>query len=265
MTCLLPFVCLFSYTYAWQTSKDSVVNNFLGGLLEDPEVNFGVIIDELFTPTDSWVPGDAIKKEVKVKNEKEAPAIVRVSLYEYLLLFKTNPTNANVLTSENPVLPEVSKTDPTTWAPAAAAGGTYSTNGKHYVTRAAQVSDIDNRQGMVDYANLATSRNTTLVGQLALQFPDASIATTVQAGATSDYWLYEDGYFYFSRVLLGGETTIPMFKGLKTADTLGNKYKHGLYRMSVLMDAHEPSQDLVTDWKLSTSSKAYALLSPYLN
>lgn len=245
-------------TFAWFTSTDSVVNAFSG-------THLVAEIDEVFQPNKEWKPGENTQKEVKIKNTGDVDAFIRVSLYEFLLSFQIDVTdqtgNANLKTVDTAVTPTVDDTKVETWDPAAKAGGTYESSGKLYVAKQAWVSDPARRTGMYQYS--ASARTTAPYKYITLNFPN--IIREAVTTEKTDYWLYEDGYFYYSRPLKPGESTEDLLKSVSLSSVIPNQYKGSLYKLKVYMDAHDVTDTAMTSWSLSNSDQAYQLLSKHLD
>ncbi|GGD02997.1 BsaA family SipW-dependent biofilm matrix protein [Enterococcus wangshanyuanii] len=247
------FVILGS-TYAWFISVDSKENRFEGTRLLAE-------ITEVFTPQSNWQPGEETSKIVSVTNTGETPALVRISLYEFLLTFQVDMTdrvgNGNLKESNTIVDPRVDVNDTDTWKLASNDGGTYTKDGKHYLASAAIVSDPKNGTDMYEYNS--STRPDTPLKFLSMNFSSAFKETAPSDGMRK-YWLYENGYFYYSEVLQPGEESEPLINSVTLSSLLPNKYKSSLYKLKVFMDAHDTTSVLFSSWGVENNSDVYKML-----
>lgn len=252
-TLLFSSLLIINSTYSWFTSEDKVVNHFEGQHLKAEIV-------EDFTPEFEWQPATTVKKVVRVQNTGEVPAFVRISLYEYFLSFKVDVTdqtgNGNLLTVAAPVSPEVDATDVTTWQSAANGGGTYKQQSNYFVANEAIVPDKSTGLDMYHYQD--TSREATALKWLTLNFP-ANVYTVKPVVYETDYWLYQDGHFYYSELLEPGELSSPVLSSISLSASTPNKYKGALYRVVPVMDAHDATLPLLEAWKVGTSGQLYEM------
>ena len=257
VTLAISFVGLIGGTFAWFTSADSITNTFSGSHLVAE-------IDETFNSNNSWKPGENTQKEVRVKNTGDVNAFVRVSLYEFLLSFQVDTTdqtgNANLKTVDKEKTPTVDDSKTNTWEPAAQGGGTYQTSGKYYVASKAWVSNPDKREGMYQYPG--TDRTTAPFKYITLNFASTIQQTVPSSGG--DYWLYENGYFYYSRPLKPGESTSNLLNSISLVTTIPNQFKGSLYKLKVYMDAHDETDTIYSAWSLPKDGQAYKLLASQL-
>lgn len=256
---LLAIFSIFSFvgTFAWFTSEDTVTNKFEGGKLIAE-------IDEVFVPNNKWEPGEKTTKEVKIANTGQIPAFVRVSLYEFILNFKVDIVdqtgNGNLATASEAKKPEVDRDNTDTWKLAADADGTLKNNDTYYIADNAWVSHPDLRLGMYEYKK---ERKTAPQKFISLDFPD-NIKVSVDQNATNDYWLYSNGYFYYSRPLKPGEKSSDVLSSLTLSDAIPNKYKGSLYKLKVYMDAHDVTKPVISAWQLKQGDPAYQLINAQL-
>lgn len=254
LTCLLfSSLLIINSTYSWFTSEDKVANHFEG-------LHLKAEITEEFSPEFEWQPASDVKKIVRVQNTGQVPAFVRVSLYEYFLSFKVDVTdqtgNGNLLTVSAPIAPEVDEKNIETWKPAADAGGTYSYESNHFV--AAQAIIPNKTTGLDMYHYQDTQRESSPLKWLTLNFP-SNVYTVKPAASETNYWLYKDGYFYYSELLQPGEVSEPVLNSLTLSASTPNKYKGALYRLVPVMDAHDATLPLLDSWEVGTSGDLYEM------
>lgn len=256
---LLTFFSIFSFigTFAWFTSADTVENKFKSGKLIAE-------IDEVFIPNNKWEPGEKTEKEVRVANTGDIPAFVRVSLYEFILNFEVDledqTGNANLKTVDQAHTPEVDVNNTDTWKPAADGKGTFQQNNQYYVANQAWVSDPKNKKDMYlfDQSRVDVPKKYIMLGF------SSKVRYNVELNPTSDYWLYSNGYFYYSRPLKPGEKSDELLKNLTLSDSIPNKYKGSLYKLKIYMDAHDVTSPVTSAWQLQANDEAYKLLKNQL-
>lgn len=242
---------LLGSTYAWFTSADSITNSFQGTQL-------AAEIDEVFEPPKAWEPNQQVTKDVRVKNTGKAPALVRVSLYEFFLSFQVDVAGGtgNLKTVPNPVQPAVDEQDTSTWQ-AATAGGTFTRESKHYPAKTAIIPDPLTGSGKYMYGS--STRPNTALASITLNFSTAFRPTPPATGSTK-YWLYEDGYFYYSEVLQPGEASEPLLNSLRLAAAVPNQYKGALYKLKIYMDAHDTTATVSNEWQVTPGGAVAKML-----
>lgn len=256
---LLALFSLFSFigTFAWFTSADNVSNKFDGGKLIAE-------IDETFIPNEKWEPGEETEKQVRIANTGDIPTFVRVSLYEFILNFEVDledqTGNANLKTVDQAKRPEVDVDNTDTWKPAADGKGTFKHNNQYYVANQAWVSDPKNKKDMYLFDQLRVDPPKKYI---TLGF-STKIRFNVDPNPTSDYWLYSNGYFYYSRPLKPGEKSDDLLKNMTLSDSIPNKYKGSLYKLKIYMDAHDVTAPVTSAWELQPGEEAYKLLENQL-
>ena len=262
---LIIAVCAFLFsglmvlgsTYAWFVSEDEENNHFVGARLSAEIV-------EDFVPNFEWQSGMTVKKVVRVKNTGNMPAFVRISLYEYLLMFKIDVAdqtgNGNLALSPNAVQPIAEIEHPKNWANAAAGGGTYLYDGHYYIAKNAVISaNAADRYKFKDAA-----RNATDLKWFKVNFP-TNIYESLPASGTQNYWLYQDGYFYYSELLEPNDLTTPIVESVSLDQSAPNKFKGALYKLEPVMDAHDATQILLSNWEIAPSSPAANLYKDRLS
>ena len=253
---LLSFVLIVGSSYAWYTAKDEKLNRMEK---TDRTKKFSAILVEDFVPVDDWAPGTTRKKVVKVKNDGELPAIVRLSFHEYFLHFEVDVTdnhagnasgingNGNLRVYGQPTTAvEVDKLN--TWEK----GNTYSESASIYYKAAEKYK----------FNTYKYDDNTALLsGAFYLNFTPNKIfyeATKDEATSNDHYWFYEDHFFYYSEILQPGEETTDLLKSVSLSNDYPNEYKGALYKLVPRMDAHEVSNELFTTWNQNLKPGYYA-------
>ncbi|MGX7244471.1 BsaA family SipW-dependent biofilm matrix protein [Enterococcus quebecensis] len=250
---LFSGLMILGSTYAWFVSEDSESNHFVGSRLS------AQIVEE-FEPEVEWQPGETIKKVIQVKNVGNMPAFVRISLYEYLLTFKVDTVdqtgNGNLARSPKELLPAVDQKKTDTWQPAATDGGTYFYNGQFFIAQKAIVPDMDT--GIEMYKFKDSSRVKTDLRWFQIAFPD-NVYDLAPPSGTKEYWLYKDGFFYYSELLQPNEVSLPVVKSVVLNTSAPNKFKGSLYQLNPVMDAHDSTKALLSTWNIGSSGDLYDL------
>lgn len=256
ITILFGLVVLKS-TYAWFVSENTAVNKFNGTRLSTE------IVEE-FEPIVQWETGMNAKKVIQVKNTGEVPAFIRISLYEYLLWFEIDYTdqtgNGHLAIASERVAPEVIQQDPKTWQPVAAVGGTFFYQGEYFIAKQAIIPDT--QLGKDRYIWSEEARKKTDFRWFQLRF-STDVYKEAPIGK-KDYWLYQDGYFYYSECLQPGEVSSPVLKNVSLSKRTPNKYKGVLYQLTPIMDAHDTSKMLLDAWSIGTDGQIYELYKDLL-
>ena len=258
---LVGFVAIFSAafivgSFAWFTSSDYKMNKFSGTKLI-------VEINEEFYPNKEWKPGELTKKEVRVENTGEVDSFIRVSLYEFLLMFQIDTTdrtgNGNLKTVEKVTKPVVDSEDVNTWSKAAESGGTYTWYANNYVADQVVVPDWKNKKNYYQYDEKDRDERLKKIKLLL-----GNVVTSIPSSDTENYWLYENGYFYYSKPLKPKEKSDMLLKGVSLDPSAANKYKGSLYQMKVLMDAHDVTDHVLSSWSVKSTDQANKIFEKYL-
>ncbi|MGG5315226.1 hypothetical protein [Enterococcus sp. AZ072] len=256
---VLSLLLIIGSTYAWITSDDERVNRS-----EATRKQLSARIDEDFNQVFHWAPGTTQTKAVRVKNDGETPAIVRLSFKEFFVGFEVDTTdnhrqdvnllngNANLtlheLDEQNDTLIDIK--DTSTWA----VGNVYSVDGtKHYVANVS-LQDRDYLYGAARTEPLSAFQ---LNFQTAKVFDDPD--DTV---GEENYWFYHEGFFYYSEVLQSKDDpltpqrenlTVNLLESITLDAGYANQYKGALYKLVPEMDAHDITESILTDWGIADS------------
>lgn len=253
---ILLFTLLFSClmvlgsTYAWFTSEDTKKNEFVGGRLA------AEIVEE-FESNYQWQPEMTTVKKISVENTGEIPTFVRVSLYEYLLLFQVDTTdqtgNGNLVRNQIAKDPIVNEKKTETWGKAAEKGGTYEIENTFFLAKKAVIPTLDEL-----YMYQDNERDSSLFKWFQLEFCEP-LYTSIPPPGTKNYWLYQEGYFYYSELLKPKETSELLLKNVHLSQSTPNSYKGVLYQLNPIMDAHDATSLLFSAWEIPKGSQAYQL------
>lgn len=239
-------------TYAWNTSAKEKDNHFEGTRLSAKIV-------ETFVPNLQWQAGTTTQKVIQVTNNGEAAAFVRLSLYEYLLAFQVDVEdqtgNGNLVIVDQAKDPQATFANFKDWQTVAQSHGTYQSNDSYQVAETAIVPTVP--EGRFRYPE-TSERQVSALGNIQLVFDEAHFFTQIPE-SQQNYWLYEDGYFYYSEVLYPGETTTPLTKEWQLSSSLPNRYKGALYTVDVNLDAVDIFEDSLSYWQITSSSPVYTM------
>lgn len=241
-------------TYAWFTSEDRVENHFQGTRLSAEVVHH-------FSPNLEWAPGMNVYNRISIKNTGEVPALVRVSLYEFLLAFQIDTTTGNLARVSQPQNPVVEKHEPNTWQQAANQKGTYASNGTFYIAEKAIVPDLSNHADKLMYNDSAREQSALRWFQLGFS---TTLSEQYQGKNAAPYWLYYDGYFYYSVLLYPNELSEPLLTDITLSSSTPNAFKKVLYQLRPEMEAHDATKIIFQSWQIDTKSPVYALLEEQL-
>lgn len=262
---LLSLLLIVGSTYAWLTDSDQRVNR----AAENSRKLSAILIEE-FEHVYHWAPGTTKEKKVRVKNVGEMPAIVRVSFTEAFLGFDVDTTDnhrdnaalingngnlkAHDFDSQNETLVDVK--DLSTWE----IGHVYSVDSSKYY-----IANAKEPEQPYDY----NGTRADLLSAFRLNFQTAKVFDTpADTIGQTEYWYYEDGYFYYSEVLQATDDpatpqtdnlTTDLLESISLDAHYSNQYKGALYKLIPKMDAHDIGKTLIDDWSIDTSSHVYEM------
>ncbi|MGG5329422.1 BsaA family SipW-dependent biofilm matrix protein [Enterococcus sp. AZ163] len=252
---LLSLLLVVGSTYAWITSSDERINQ-----AEKNTRRLSAVIEEDFTEVFHWAPGTEQEKNIRVKNNGEFPAIVRVSLKEFFLGFETDVTdnhgigdgNGNLKIYGQSSTTPVDVKNTSTWV----IGNTYGRNATTYYK--ANLALLDQ-----SYAYKGT--RTKPLPAIVLNFQAGKVFDQIAPPSASekDYWYYEDGYFYYSETLPPNDVTENLLDSVSLDAAYANRYKGALYKLVPEMDAHDQSQSLFSDWGIPAGSPIRTMYTLY--
>lgn len=247
-------------TYAWNTAADVKTNKFNGTRLS-------VKIDEIFSPNYQWNPGMQTEKIIRVTNNGEAAAFVRLRLDEYLATFQVStddnhhgdPTitdgNGNLILKDTPSANPITFANFKNWTkPSVIENQTYETQyegPKYYLGK--EGFEMPN----FEYPDGSTARQDSDFNYLTIDFTDrvkdnVAAATDDAPNGKKNNWFYWKGYFYFTSVLYAGETSTPLTNGVTLSADLPNELKGALYVMDVNLDGVDILDgSLEAEWNLN--------------
>ncbi|MGG5316075.1 hypothetical protein [Enterococcus sp. AZ072] len=253
---LLSLLLVTGSTYAWITSNDERVNR-----TEANQRKLSAKIDGNLDMVRHFAPGTKEAKEIRVTNNGEVPAIVRLSLTESFVSFETDvkdnhsPGNGNgdLMSYGTPVLPVISLKDTSTWI----VGKTYEISAnKHY--KANHV--------LKDLPYVYQGTRPEPMPAIQLNFTSGKVfdSNTQPSGTDSAYWYYENGFFYYSEVLKAGESSTSLLTSVTLNPAYLNQYKGAFYKLVPEMDAHDITRELYSDWGISSTDFAYNMYQDQL-
>ncbi|MGG5317047.1 BsaA family SipW-dependent biofilm matrix protein [Enterococcus sp. AZ072] len=268
---VLSLLLVVGSTYAWITSADERVNR-----TDANQRKLSAVVEEDFTQVFHWSPGTSKKKEIRVTNNGEVPAIVRLSLHEFFVSFETNVADNH---RENPavekgngnlvvypatsVLPNntIKVKETTTWK----VNNYYSVYAnKYYKVNQAICNPVDDHS--LAYVYNDTGRTMPLKA-MELNFQTTKLFDQAKKpiAGDADYWYYEKGYFYYSEILQPNESTEDLLESVTLNPAYANQYKGALYKLVPLMDAHDITKSLISDWGITSTDFAYDMYQTKLH
>lgn len=245
---VLSLLLVVGSTYAWITSTDQRLNR-----TETSRRKLSARIDEDFSRVFKWAPGTTQKKSVRVRNDGEMPALVRLKLEESFVSFEVDTTdnhredanpdnningNANLKSYPTPSAVSINDKDTDTWVK----DNTYEINAdKHYKADFA----ITNQLYLPDRTREAP------LSAIVIDFNSGKIIDDInEITGKKDYWYYQEGYFYYSEILEPGEETEPLMASVSLDAKYTNQYKGALYKLVPEMEAHDITKLFLTDWEI---------------
>ncbi|MBP1044617.1 hypothetical protein I6N95_26760 [Vagococcus sp. BWB3-3] len=242
---LYALVVVIGSTYAWVTMADERINRVNSNAIE-----IKVEGDKSNTVVSG---GTVAEKNITVRNDSTSAGFVRVSLEEILLIFEMDTLdrtgNGNVKVYDTAVTPAIEKDVTSSWQ----VGKTYKKNSSTYF------KSKQKEQNSFLYGDV--SRDGTLFKFIELEFP--TVQTTLQA--SSDYWLYEDGYFYYSEILPPNKSASILIKSIKGTQDLPNIMKHTFYGIDVVAEGYSLTNSSLGLMGLLPTDLAYQLFENQLN
>lgn len=254
---LLSLLLIIGSTYAWVTAADERVNR--------ADVNhrrLSAIVEEDFSQVFHWAPGTTKEKNIRVRNTGEVPAIVRLSLKEFFVGFETDVTdnhasgngNGNLKVYGTPSSTTVDVKNTSTWV----VGNTYGVSANtHYKANLALLDQTYRYQG----------NRTAPLPAIVLNFEAGKVFDQNHRPNVDDsnYWYYEDGYFYYSEILKPNAVTPNLLDSVSLNGKYANQYKGALYKLIPEMDAHDLTELPPDDWNVTNGSRAYTMIQDLLD
>lgn len=248
---LFALVILVNATLAWSSYTEWVKNH----TQSDPE-SIAVRITEVFQQDSVLSYTTPVEKSVKVKNISNKKAIIRVKFNESFLPFIINMEDGEeagqvqtfLMTTED----EVNPNNISTWNVGNLydSGRTDSSSNKLYykatntiLKNVAYTGEANRSSGPAELRYFTWTFN-----------PDVSTTGTIPGNPTP-YWVYIDGYFYYSQVVEGGNTTaIDLLQEVALANvSIPNKHKNALYDIQIDAEGVTPNSASVASWTSNAS------------
>ncbi|MGY3777782.1 BsaA family SipW-dependent biofilm matrix protein [Isobaculum melis] len=249
-TLTFSIVLVVGSTYSWLVTEDNIENHFTAGYLS-------VRIQELFKDKKDWQPGLSVKKDIRVENTSNVPAIVRVSFDEHMLSFEIDTTdgvgkgNGNLLRQAGNPPVTIKEDDVATWKK----GETFS-----YGQLKLKSKEVEKGPYLLKDPARA---NTKLLKYMNLKFGVLKDWPIPPADINKAFWVYEDGYFYYSQFVEPGKATEILLADLELSADSPNALKATLYDLGINLEAVSATEGALDTWGLSqTTSKVYELINP---
>lgn len=244
---IFSILIVIGSTYSWITYSDEKINQ-----VKTNQKHLSASINETFKPNLAWNGGETTEKILKIKNNGQIPAIVRVSLFESIAKFVIDMDgstgNASIKTVSTSSGNDMTLDDIKTWKK----GSTYKvSNSKYYIAESVMLSDTKKIETATEYMG---ERN-DILKYLTIQFNDKKIYDKQTNKLEKNYWYFDNGYFYFSEILQPSEETEPLIQSVTIDGTLPNMYKGSFYQLIPAMDAHDSSKYLLEDWGIVSNKE----------
>lgn len=246
-------VLVVGSTYSWFTASDTEVNHFTSGYLS-------VRIQELFKEQKDWQPGLSVKKDVRVENTSNIPAIVRVSFNEHMLSFeidtKDRTGNGNLRKMPANTDAKIKEDQVATWIK----GDAYDYGGSKLLAK-----ELEKNAYVWNDPTKARDK-TKLLKYMNLKFGVlknwSEVSAMTPTDAAKGFWVYENGYFYYSQFVEPGKATEILLADLELSADSPNALKATLYDLGIDLEAVSTSEGSLDTWGLLSTSEVYKLLNP---
>lgn len=261
VTVALVFFCLCMGSYSWFVAEDTVVNKFSQS---DIPLKMSIIANEVFLRPENWRAGQQIQKELRIGNNGDYNALIRVSLNEFLALYEIDlTTGLRTVTGLN------------------GRGIAEQSNRQTWVEDYVVPARIVNAQGFYDamldqngqqlyYTINRVFSTAFLSNEDALRNENISRYLKIHwgnVGTTGAWdWIFDPDTkcFYYTKVLLPGQETTELFTALTAVGILPNSYKGGMYKLDVWANGVQPVAGALDFWELTPGSAVYQVLSSLL-
>ena len=242
---LVALALCISATFSWDTESHIVRNT-----LEKANVNVKVI------QTSDEKLG-VVTKDVSLVNRGDVDSIARVSINEYLMNFVTNVQNTDLATfTDSDDAKKVDKYDVSTWVV-----------GAYQKAYAPDGSDLKNQTGHNLFYKVSTVQKSEKIG-VDNSTRNANVYPCVMINWTSDLnenWVYEDGYFYYKKVLRPAECTPNLIVSVTLLDSFYTTHKGAKYKIDVEAESLVAVEGILeSGWELEKNTVAYRTLNPLL-
>lgn len=252
-TGLFVLIIIIGATLAWSSYSEWVDNHFQA----NPE-DITVKITEKFEQNSVLSFENKVEKSVKVKNMSDRKAIIRVKFDESLLPFELNMIdgegkgNANLKMVEKGTEKTIDKNNLDTWIK----GNLFNSGLKNEETELYYVA-TDTILKNISYTGEANRGNSTRPFELSFfkWTYNSSLYDVPQLSVSKPYWVFDGQYFYYSKVVKGGETTdIDLLQSVTLSDvSIPNKYKNALYNIGIQAEGIEASKEGLETWTVDPS------------
>jgi len=248
---IFTLIIIISSTLAWSSYSEWVDNH-----VQSNAETISVKVTEKFEQESVLSFEKPTEKSVKVKNISNRNAIIRVKFNESFLPFQVDLTdgegkgNGNLKTVKRENKEKlVTISDTTTWKE----GNLLKVDDEHYYVATGPI--ILNEP----YTGESNRLNATKPQVLAYfnWYFNPALYDTPQSDKITPYWVFDGEYFYYSKILEGGETTlIDLLQSVQLAKNVNipNKYKSALYDIQIEAEGIEASRNGLEKW---TTDKAY--------
>ena len=230
------FIMVVGSTFSWLSAGDALLNPFETG-------RHATRISEIFKGAEELYPSQEVQKVVQVRNTGTSAALVRVSLSAYLTGFEHDlgrGGSGGIKVYDTPAT-ALDRRFPATWMTGQSrqiGPGAY-----HYAHAPATASrfglDVANRTDDLRYFGIVF---------------DVHVynATTISSKASTidEYWYFENGWFYYSKALVGENTlTKPLISAVRMNEVVPYSVQGNLFALMVEHQSLVPVADALVEWQ----------------
>lgn len=234
-------VLVIGSTFAWSSYSSWVKNH-----MQSEVGTLDVKIIEEFEQDSVFEQGKKITKKVDVKNISKNPAIVRVQFEESTATFKVDDSTGMLQKKKKESSDKVATTsDVNSWEKDNIYQGKLEKE-KFYVIGDSKIN--------YQYKFQETDTRPNLLKPFSLVFSNR-VKAVPDVTSTEPYWLYDDGFFYYSKVLEGGtQSGVSVLEAVNVLkENLVNPSKNKLYKIDVSAYGVRANSDSLAKWAPSQS------------
>ncbi|MGX4686991.1 hypothetical protein JNUCC83_08820 [Vagococcus sp. JNUCC 83] len=249
---IFSILIIISATLAWSSYSEWVDNH-----VQSDAETVTVKIIEKFKQNSVLSFSDGIEKSVKVRNMSDRNAIIRVKFSESFLPFQMDMSDGEnqgngglkvVKRINNEELIDIDNIE--TWKTGSLLSMDDKNNG-YYIAS----SPLIVKEPYKGEEYRSDSSRPKELSYFKWTF-NPSLFNSPQTNKVTPFWVFDGQYFYYSKVLEGGETTyIDLLQSVQLVDSIDipNKYKSALYDIHIEAEGVESSEKGVESWNLGSN------------
>lgn len=228
ITVCIVFLVILDNTrssYAWFFSQTSRSNNVSG-------VDLNTMINEDYDYIYNLIPDKSYVKSIRVLNTGNCDALVRISLSEVFINFEIDPSTGNIKTITDSSEHIIDLNDIDSYENAE--------NGN-----VIHVATADNLELYNVINNVFKSNNTMISSDTTRESNISEKIELIWNDSLGNDWIFEDGYFYYTKVLMKGTQTTPLLDKIKLK-AMNNEDKGSIYKLIAKQDSLTTTEDALT-------------------